>query len=169
LHDPENIGRALDRCTDFACVFELVKRAVKERLGMSRAGLMLGLADLPLQVGAFHAVGGNFIVMNRQLLDRIVHAARSRRQINSYVFYILLHEYLHALGVLREQEVKRLAIEICESLLGEEHPATEMAAGGLGSIFRELPPLQHYQDGESGMRGFEIVKDFDRETDRFYV
>lgn len=136
---------------------------------MSRAGLMLGLADLPLHVGAFHAVGGNFIVMNRQLLDRVVRAARSRRQINSYVFHILLHEYLHALGILQEQEVKRLAIEICENLLGEEHPATEMAAGGLGSIFRELPALEHYRGDESRLRSFEIVRDFDREADRFYV
>ncbi len=160
----------LDKCTDFACVFELVKRTVKERLGMSRAGLMLGLADLPLQVGAFHGVGGNFIVMNRKLLDQVVHSADNRRQINSYVFFILLHEYLHALGVLVEEEVKRLSTEVCRAVLGQNHPATQMAERGLGSIFRELRPIEHQQNTEEPrLRGFEIVKDFDRDVDRFYV
>ena len=162
--------RDLDKCTDFACVFELVKRTVRAKLGMSRAGLMLGLADLPLQVGAFHGVGGNFIVMNRKLLDRVVHSADTRRQINSYVFFILLHEYLHALGVLGEEEAKRFSVEVCRAVLGENHPATQMAEGGLGSIFRELrPPERQEGTEEPEPRGFEIVKDFDHDIDRFYV
>lgn len=162
--------RNLDKCMDFACVFELVKKAVKDKLGLSRAGLMLGLADLPLRVGAYHGVGGNFIVMNRKLLDRVIHSAENRREINSYVFYILLHEYLHSLGVLDEVEVKRLASEVCERALGENHPATRMAKDGLESIFRQLPPPEHVEDAENQkLRGFEIVSDFDHEIDRFYV
>jgi len=162
---------SLDRCMDFACVFEFVKRIVKDNLGLSRAGLMLGLTDLPRQVAAFHGVGGNLIVMNRKLLDIVVRSAENRRQINAYVFYILLHEYLHALGFLNETQVRQLSSLLCEKVLGVDHPATQMAKYGVGTILREIPSLQHMNAGEDIEipRGFEIVSDFDRETSRWFV
>ena len=58
---------------------------------------MLLLADLPLRLGAFHGVGTNSIVMNRTLLDRIVKSGHSRLEVNSFIYSILLHEYLHSL------------------------------------------------------------------------
>jgi len=170
----EDIGearRSLDKCMDFACVFELVKRAVKDNLGLSRAGLMLGLTDLPNQVGGFHGVGGNLIVMNRRLLDIVVRSAQNRQQINGYVFYVLLHEYLHALGFLSESHVRGLSIQLCEKILGEDHPATQMAKHGVAAVLREIPPIQH-PDLEEEIdipRGFEIISDFDRETSRWFV
>lgn len=161
----------LDRCMDFACVFEQVKRVTRNRLGLSRAGLMLGLADLPEQVGAFHGVGGNLIVMNRRLLDMVVRSAENRRQINGYVFYVLLHEYLHALGFLNEMQVRHLTAGLCEKVLGVDHPATHMAKYGVGAVLRTIPTLQHLDAGEDLEipRGFEIVSDFDRETSKWFV
>ena len=169
--DTDDVGLSLDRCMDFACVFELVKEVVKDNMGLSRAGLMLGLTDLPTQVGAFHGVGGNLIVMNRKLLDMVVHSAESRRQINAYVFYILLHEYLHALGFLSEAHVRQLSAQLCEKALGVDHPATHMAKYGVGAVFREIPSPQHPDTGEDLdiPRDFEIVSDFDRETSRWFV
>ena len=90
----------LENSENFGDIFEIVKKSVKEYLGQERAGLMLVLADLPIHLGAFHGVGTNSIVMNRTLLDRIVKGGNSRIQVNSFVYSILLHKYLHSLGVL---------------------------------------------------------------------
>ena len=166
-----DVPLSLDRCMDFACVFEHVKAVVKDNLGLSRAGLMLGLTDLPRQVGGFHGVGGNLIVMNRKLLDMVVRSAENRRQINAYVFYILLHEYLHALGFLSEAHVRQLSVELCEKTLGVDHPATHMAKYGVGAILRGIETLEHFDpEEEFGItRDFEIVSDFDRETSKWFV
>ncbi len=51
-------------------VFELVKKAVDQVLGIHRAGLSLVLGDIPNQVGAYHEMGSNAIVMNRNLVWR---------------------------------------------------------------------------------------------------
>jgi len=167
----DDVRLSLDRCVDFACVFELVKEVVKGNLGLSRAGLMLGLTDLPRQVGAFHGVGGNLIVMNRKLLDIVVRSAENRREINAYVFYILLHEYLHALGFLSEAHVRQLSVQLCERALGVDHPATHMAKYGVGAMFREIQSPEYPSiEEELGIpRDFEIVSDFDREASRWFV
>lgn len=169
--DTNDLQLNLDRCMDFACVFELVKRVVREHLGLSRAGLMLGLTDLPRQVGGFHGVGGNLIVMNRRLLDIVVRSAQNRRQINAYVFYILLHEYLHALGFLSEGHVRQLSVQLCEKALGADHPATHMAKYGVGAVLRGTENLDIWRpEEELGVpRDFEIISDFDRETSRWFV
>lgn len=49
----------------FGDVYEIVRDTVKRSLGTYRVGLMLYLDDLPLQLGAYHPVGSNAIVMNR--------------------------------------------------------------------------------------------------------
>src|SRR3989440_10421684 len=94
------VSEGLDRSFNFSEVFQLVKKSVKSSLGKRRTGLMLGLADLPEYIGAFHQMGSNFIVMNRSLLDQVTHIAKDRQTLNAYVFYTLLHEYLHTLDML---------------------------------------------------------------------
>src|SRR6266850_7322477 len=79
-------------------VFELVKKAVDHVLGVHRAGLTLVLGDIPNQIGAYHEMGSNAIVMNRNLMKIVWRSTRSRPRRNAYTFMILLHEYLHTLG-----------------------------------------------------------------------
>src|SRR5207237_10575686 len=78
-----DVSESLDRSFNCSEVFQLVKRSVKTSIGRRRTGLMLGLADLPDYIGAFHQMGSNFIVMNRSLLDQITHLAKYRRYINA--------------------------------------------------------------------------------------
>jgi len=159
-----NYSEELDRCENFGDVFELVKRSVKESLGQWRAGLMLYLADLPMYIGAFHGVGSNAIVMNRRLLDLTVKSSRSRREINSYVYYILLHEYLHSLGYIDEGQVRRLVYAVAERVFGEEHPTTQMALTGPAAILSRIrQPVE-----ESSGSDMEIVRDFDRSSQTYF-
>jgi len=160
--DPSNLVEALERCKDFGDVFEVVKRAVKENLGQKRVGLMLFLGDLPIHVGAFHQVGSNGIVMNRKILNLVMASAKSTTELNSFIFSILLHEYLHSLGYMDERQVRKLVYQISEKSLGADHPATEMAVSGPMSMFplREIPNNEDLGD-------FELIKDFERSNQTY--
>ncbi len=155
--------KQLDLCRNFGDVFEVVKKTVEHSLGQRRSGLMLYLAELPEHVGAYHAVGTNGIVMNRTALDAVTSSARTLREINSYVYSILLHEYLHSLGYVDEAQARRLVFQISRENLGEDHPATEIAHRGPAAMFPGL--------GEPTLKGrsenVEIVTDFERSTDSY--
>jgi len=149
-----------------ADVFELVKLSVKKFLSRHRSGLMLGLADLGMKrgyfVGAFHLVGSNIIVMNRVPLETALRTT-DRRVFNAYCFHLLLHEYLHSLGYIDEEEVRELTREVCRLALGNGHPATVMAERGIDFYF---PKVTYFTRQFSLPRDIEIelVKDFDRSS-----
>jgi len=154
----KSMGKRLLACRDFACVFSLVRESVKDALGMDRSGLILALQPLPENLGAFHTVGSNFIVINRTLLGR-VRAENGRETINSYIYYVLLHEYLHSLGFLDEDEVLGLSSRICIDVLGEGHPASMIARHGIASV---IPAgMRPFEESGGDM---EIVLDFDPES-----
>ena len=160
LSDSENFGD----------VFEIVKRSVKEQLGKERAGLMLVLADLPMRLGAFHGVGTNSIVMNRSLLDRVVKGSNSRIQINSFVYSILLHEYLHSLGLIEEAEVRSLVRDISIKTFGENHPASKIAIAGPWSVLSKSWGYETPEDSidfGGSQREMELVRDFDRSHSQY--
>jgi len=158
-----SIAERLDHCEDFSDVFELVKASTERALGQRRAGLMLYLARLPKQIGAFHTMGTNGIVMNRTMLDMVTHGARSLREINSYVYSILLHEYLHALGYVEEPKVRRLVHEISLQIFGPDHPATQIALKGPATLFPEMFTV----DAPAGPPDFEVIPDLERSSQRY--
>jgi len=158
-----SIAERLDLCRDFSDVFELVKRSTEKSLGRRRAGLMLYLARLPNHIGAFHTLGSNGIVMNRTTLDMVTHGAHSLREINSYVYSILLHEYLHALGYVDERDVRRLVYDVSVETFGPSHPATEIAAKGPAAFFPEIT----INDLPFETPDVEVVPDIERSSHRY--
>jgi hypothetical protein len=157
------ISEQLDQCRDFGDVFEIVKKSAERSLGRRRAGLMLYLAKLPTHIGAFHTMGTNGIVMNRTTLDMITHNARSLREINSYVYSILLHEYLHALGYVEEREVRKLVYDVSLESFGPEHPATQIASKGPSAVL----PGSVYDDSPNKAPDFEVIPDLERSSQRY--
>jgi len=127
---------SLQGTSDFKEVFEVVRRSVRDLLGVERGGLDLYLRDLPLGVGAFHKVGTNMIVLNRALIDLVVKSQVAFVGIKSFVFSVLLHEYLHSLGIYDELQVRRLTYEISREALGERHLATFLAEAGPWAILK---------------------------------
>lgn len=160
------IVEELDKSRNFGDVFELVKKAAERSLGRRRAGLMLYLAELPRQVGAFHTLGTNGIVMNKSALNMVTRSARSLREINGYVFSILLHEYLHALGYVPERTVRPLVYEICKENLGADHPATRISKEGPSTYFPGIVEHPEWQY-EKEQPDVEIITDFDRSSQRY--
>ncbi len=140
-----NLRKTLENCTEFDCILSLVKECVEKSIGKRRTGLMLGLADLPVNVGAFHLVPSNVIMMNKRLLKGI--SIYDRKLVNAYIFHILLHEYLHSLGILDENDVRTISYNISKMFLGEDHPATLMIKHGMRYIFPELhlPPESRHE------------------------
>lgn len=156
------VGR-LDRCENFQEVFSLVKKSVKESLGLERVGLMLYLMDLPLGVGAFHEVGSNGIVMNRALLEQVIRSTDSKTEINSFVYSILLHEYIHTLGCIDETKTRRLTYLVSRETFGPDHIATKMAEVGPWA-YMKINPFYGSHDYE---RKIEIVRDFEVPEHRY--
>jgi len=159
------ISERLDQCQDFGDVFELVKKSAERSLGRRRAGLMLYLAKLPNHIGAFHTMGTNGIVMNRTTLDMVTHGARSLREINSYVYSTLLHEYLHALGYAEEKEVRKLVYDVSLDAFGPEHPATKIASSGPSAILPGSGPV--YDALPNKAPDVEVVPDLERSSQRY--
>jgi hypothetical protein len=158
-----SMAKQLDLCEDFGDVFELVKKSAERSLGQRRAGLMLYLAKLPRQIGAFHAIGTNGIVVNRNTLDRVTRKARSLREINSFVYTILLHEYLHSLGYTQESDVRRMVYDISLATFGPDHPATKIASHGP----REVLPDETFNEAASDTPDVEMIPDLERSSHRY--
>lgn len=156
-----NFAERLDGCSDFACIFNLVKAAVRATMGRHRMGLILGLANLPEHIGAFHQLGSNFIVMNKSLLKTVIDSG-NKKLINAYVFHILLHEYIHSLGYVNEQETQIICHAISEEVLDENHPATKIARYGIGAVFANIPRMEYHESDVS--EGIDIVKDFESDN-----
>jgi hypothetical protein len=153
----------LDHAKGFGEVYEIVKDTAKRSLGEYRVGMMLYLDDLPLKLGAYHPVGTNNIVLNRSLLNIIEASTQSSQTVNAFVYTILLHEYLHALGYLRETEVNQLIQKITEESFGETHIATELGKNGPWSILKDVPINMF----ETPKRLREVVKNFDKPDTRY--
>jgi hypothetical protein len=159
-----NFSKSLEKAKDFSEIFSLVKFCVRRFLGKERTGLILGLAELGgnsnFFIGALHPVGSNFIILNKTPL-KIVRAFRPELY-NAYCFVMLLHEYLHSIGILDEREVRYLTSLICEKTFGQNHP-TSLISKDLTSIFPEIIfASQNWKPRE--ISEIEIVKDFEKEN-----
>ena len=159
--------KKLEEVKNFEEAFELVKYAVSLIFDMRRAGLSLILQGMPTSLGAYHVLGSNVIAMNSSLLSLIKRFSKSHEDYNSYIFMVLAHEYLHSFGILSEQKVRQMTVELCRKFFGDQHPSTYLAIDPL-----ELFP-QILESGEIHRRtgfetNFEIVKDFDK-TNQSYI
>jgi len=154
----------LDEARRFSEVWELVKDTVKDTLGEHRVGMMLFLDDLPLNVGAYHPLGTNNIVLNRALIEIVEAVTKSRPMVNAFVYTLLLHEYLHALGHIPESEVRSLVYQVSKESFGEYSIVFYMAERGPRSILGKIPLGQI---STSSKRAMEIVRDFDKTSNTY--
>lgn len=148
--------------SDFNEAFELVKSTVEARYKMHRAGLSLILQVMPTNLGAYHVIGSNLIIANKRILD-IIKKYKSSEEYNSYLFMVLVHEYLHSFGIIDELQVRKMTYTLIASLVGEDHMATSMARYQPWSLFPELN-LFHNNSFE---QKFEVVRNFDKTTQSY--
>lgn len=154
----------LEKATSYGEVWEIVKDTVAFSLNKRRGGMMLFLDDLPIQLGAYHPLGTNNIVLNRTLVQIVEAAIASKRVVNALVYNLLLHEYLHALGEYSEFEVRRLVYEVAQKCFGKDHVATLIAEKSPWILLKGIP----LEGVNAPKRIMEIVKDFEK-TDKYIV
>jgi len=155
----------LDMAQGFGDVWEIVKDSVRDSLGEHRVGMMLFLDDLPLQLGAYHPLGTNNIVLNRTLVQIVKAATKSNRLVNAFVYSLLVHEYLHALGHVPEVEVRPLVYKISKECFGEDHIVTRLAEKSPWALLKGVP----LSEIEAPKRVIEIVRDFERSNQQYIV
>jgi len=152
--------KKLESCKNFNEVFEVVKYTVEKSLGKHRAGLTLVLAELPNYVGAYHIMGSNIIVMNGTILNAVKALAKSKTELNSFIFSILAHEYMHSIGYTDERDVRPLVRKVSAENFGENHQTVKLASTELFTLYPELKMLGLGRTG----RDFTIIKEFDKSS-----
>lgn len=155
----------IGKAEGFSEVWEIVKDTVEDYLGKHRVGMMLFLDDLPLQLGAYHPLGTNNIVLNRALVQIVEAATKSKQLVNAFVYSMLVHEYLHALGYVAESKVRTLVYRISKECFGEDHIVTRLAEKSPWIILKDIPINQI----EAPKRIIEIVKDFEKSNQQYIV
>lgn len=160
--DKINNNDKLRRLRDFNEVFEFVKYSVSSVYEMKRAGLSLMLHGMPTRVGAYHVLGSNVIAINSILLDQVKEYSDSNVEYNSYLFTVLLHEYLHTFGILDEQKVRQMSVELCEKFFGPEYMVTAIAMDPL-KIFPQLGSVRY----DRFENKYELIKNFDNSNQTY--
>jgi hypothetical protein len=155
----------IEEAKGFSEVWGIVKDSVRDSLGERRGGMLLFLDDLPLQLGAYHPLGTNNMVLNRTLLQIVETATKSKIHINALVYGLLLHEYLHALGHVNEGEVRTLVYGVARECFGDNHIVTKLAKESPGILLKNIS----LNDFKINRNGLEIVKDFEKHNRRYLI
>lgn len=161
----EHYRSRIDEAEGFSGVWEIVKDTVKVTLGKHRLGMLLFLDDLPLHLGAYHQLGTNNIVLNRSLVNIVEAVTKSKKLVNAFVYSILTHEYLHALGHVSEAEVRSLVYDVSRECFGENHIVTTLAEKTPWVLIKGIP-LNEIALPKQAM---ELVKDLEKPNQRYIV
>jgi len=165
LSKAETCSSRINKARGFSEVWEIVKDTVKDALGKHRVGMMLFLDDLPLHLGAYHPLGTNNMVLNRTLVQIVESVKKSKRLVNAFVYSLLIHEYLHALGYVSEVEVRSLVYKISKECFGDNHIVTKLAEESPWALLKGIP-LRGIEPSKHAM---EIVKDFEKPNERYII
>jgi hypothetical protein len=153
-------------------IFEKVKRDVSKVYKRHRAGLSLGLVEMGMFqqgfIGGMHFHPGTEIVMNKTPL-KIILETQPYEVVWAYTYHILLHEYIHSLGVIDERRCRDITIKITEEIFKEaDHPAVILAKNGIGTYLPDLKlvyiPPEQKPDGIP----IEYVYGFDQESQTYF-
>jgi hypothetical protein len=165
LPNVESYGLMIDEAEGFSGIWEIVKETVKVSLGEHRLGMLLFLDDLPLHVGAYHQLGTNNIVLNRSLVNIVEAVTKSKKLVNAFIYSILTHEYLHALGHISESEVRSLVYDVSRECFGEDHIVTTLAEKTPWSLLKGIP-LNEITVSKQAM---ELIKDLEKPNQAYIV
>src|SRR4030043_816952 len=159
-----DLATRFDKASSYGEVWEIVKDTVTSSLHRKRSGMMLFLDDLPIQLGAYHSIGTNNIVLNRTLVQIVEGTIESKRVVNALISNLLLHDYLHALGEYSEVEVRRTVYEVAKKTFGKNHISTQIAEKSPWALLKDIP----LEAINAPKRVMEIVRNFEK-TDRYIV
>ena len=165
LFTVESYRLRIDEAEGFSGIWEIVKETVQVCLDEHRRGMLLFLDDLPLHLGAYHQLGTNNIVLNRRLVNIVEAVTKSRKLVNAFIYSILTHEYLHALGHVSEAEVRSLVYDISKQCFGDDHIATTLAEKTPWSLLKGIP----LTGMPAPKQAMELIKDLEKPNQPYIV
>jgi len=161
----EEFIERFNKAKSISDIFEIVKDVVWSILKKSRAGLDLGmieLGNLPNGlIGAYYVTGSNMIVMNETPLKRIKET--SPKLLAPYTFSVLLHEYLHSLGIFNDDAVKEMTFDVSKKAFGEDNIITQISK----DMTRFFPNIIYPEGAPQTNEPIRLVKDFDKSDTRY--
>jgi hypothetical protein len=98
-----------------------VRDLLQRRLGRVVPKARVVLTRVRPGVLAFVRAGENVIYLNE-----IPYRSFSG-DVSQYLFVVILHEYLHLVGVADEREVRRITLDVIEETFGEDSTAYRLA------------------------------------------
>lgn len=147
------LDKKLKQSKNISDIFDLVKKTVRQTIKRDTAGLMLGMSDLGIDpnatLGAYYSPAANMIVVNRSILKKI--RQKTPNSFKSYLFFILLHEYLHSVGVHDEKQTRLLTYEIANRYFGSNHEITEIAQDFGSYLKKSLGMSEMYVQGKDNL------------------
>ncbi len=153
-------------------IFEKVKKDVKRTVGRHRAGISLGLVEMGMFqgkfVGGMHFPPGTDIVMNKTPL-KVILEEQPYEIVWAYTYHILLHEYVHSLGVWDEYQCREITRRITEEVFKEaDHPALILAKKGIGTYFPNLNLIYRPPEKRPDGISIEYITGFDKNSYEYY-
>ncbi|NVM45208.1 MAG: hypothetical protein HWN79_09850 [Candidatus Lokiarchaeota archaeon] len=162
-------------------IFETVKKDAKKVLsrvenfsgrGVHRAGLTLGLVDMGMGQGGFiggmHFHPGTDIVINKSPL-RIILKSQPYEIVWAYTYHILLHEYIHSLGVIDEWRCRLDTLKVSKEIFkNADHPAIILAENGIGYYIPNLKVTYIPPDRRPDGIIIEYITGFDEESQTYF-
>jgi hypothetical protein len=146
---------------NYSQLFDLIRRIVNNVLRKSRAGILLGLEDLGFHpqgfVGGYHRVGTNEIYLNRNVLQ-MMREETPKDHYKAYLFHLLLHEYIHSIGVIDEPKTRDFTSKISRAIFDSKHPVYKIAAWGLNALFPHEFYEGHFVPDEHVARNIEFIQ-----------
>lgn len=126
---PDRYARRLESAKDIREIFQVVKDAVMDTEGWSRSGLTLGFAELDGSegslIGALHPLGTNLILLGPVPLRKVKESYTDLCK--PYLFVVLMHEYVHTIGIVEQVDTRDRVLAIARTLFGEHHLVTKLA------------------------------------------
>lgn len=156
----------------FSQMFQLVMDVVRHFSDKSRTGILLGLVELGYErgtfVGGFHKVGTNEIYLNKSAL-RVMLEESPKDYYKAYLFHLLLHEYIHSIGVYDEIKTQQMTRNISLALFDTRHPVGRLVVHGLNALFPYSFHSERYQPHPREMANPEFILLRHRDSELTYI
>ena len=153
-------------------IFEKIKRDVYKIVRRRRAGLSLGLVEMGMHpqgfIGAMFLTPGTDIVMNKTPL-KIILEEQPYDIVWAYTYHLLLHEYIHSLGIYDEAQCRAVTLKITEEIFNDaDHPAIILAQKGIGTYFPNLQLIYAPPELQPDGLSIEYIAGFDKQSYDYY-
>lgn len=116
----------LYRGKDPESILLLVRRAIIDYFGRDPGDARVIFTRTRGDVLGYVEWGSRVIKINSDAYRRFIEMEGAEAS-SEYLFVVILHEYLHIMGILDEREVRRISMEIVERVFGKNSRASRIA------------------------------------------